>query len=101
MQSLSRGLARALLSVLGLSSAFVGCGSDAGNDDGLLVGGEDDSDGLQSGSGDDGSGGKLDGREPNGQCRALSLAEGCSGAVFEGEAAALDLLLVFDESGSM
>ncbi len=110
MQSLSRGLPRALLSVLGLSLAFVACGSDGESDDGLLVGDSDDgSDGLQSGSDGDGKGSgsgsgsdkDLDGREPSGQCRALSLAEGCSGSVFEGEAAALDLLLVFDESGSM
>lgn len=108
MQSLSRGLARALLPVLGISFAAVACGSDAEDDGGLIVGNNDD-DGLQSGTGSSGTGSgsgsgvdqDLDGREPNGQCRALSLAEGCSGSVFEGEAAALDLLLVFDESGSM
>jgi Mg-chelatase subunit ChlD len=60
-------------------------------------GGED-----QSGNGS-GTGGQItDGFDPQtGQCRALSLSEGCLGEVFEGEAAALDLLLVFDESGSM
>jgi|GEM_PF-1726972 len=111
MNLLSRRHLRPFL-VAGLCGvATVACGStpegstdDLTTDDGLDgmsddFGSEDDGSSTGDGSASGGSG--KDGLDPNGDCRSIGLAEGCSGEVFEGEAAALDLLLVFDESGSM
>lgn len=100
MNLLPRGSVRPFLwASLGL--AVIACGVDSeGAGDGLWV--DQDGDDLATGpSNDDGASTGDDGLDSNGQCRALGLSESCAGEVFEGEAAALDLLLVFDESGSM
>lgn len=110
MNGVLRGLlGQPLVASTLLGLAIVACGSDPRGTGGLDPGdgleGADDLVGDDSGRSDDGpaasGGASSGGLDAGGQCRALSLAEGCSGEVFEGEAAALDLLLVFDESGSM
>lgn len=102
MNLLSQVFSGLLLGVSLCGLGPVACGSAPEDEDrgDLWVGDGSDGTGGRSGSGTSNEE-PDEGLDQAGQCRALGLSGSCSGQVFEGEAAALDLLLVFDESGSM
>ena len=83
----------------------VGCsGEDAGDaseratpEIGSIDSGLSSSDEDAATAGPDSKGGLTE----DGQCRGLTVDEGCAGEVYEGESVPLDLYLMFDQSGSM
>ncbi len=101
--AVARQVARGVSAALASSWLFLACAeeTDQGGAATEASAEGDISLGDTTSDGQSGESQRFGGKNDQGVCLGLQVAEGCGGEVFEGESVPLDLYLMFDQSGSM